>query len=211
MGIHVLLRKEIAKTIRLAILDGEYLPGQRVPVEPFCRKLEVSPTPVQDAMVILEQEGLVTIKPRSGVYVRTFTPEEIVDLLLVEGAIETLAIAKAAKRIHKRELVNLEALHHQFEQTPEPTAKEFRSYDRKFHSAIIKSSRSAILVELLAKQLSQIYLSRFYTATAPGRIAHSLKEHGAILESLRRHDPDRALASLQRHIERAVADFCQNG
>jgi DNA-binding GntR family transcriptional regulator len=162
-------------------------------------------------MVILEQEGLVTIKPRSGVYVRTFTPEEIVDLLLVEGSIETLAIVKAAKRIQRREIINLEALHHLFEQTPEPTAKEFRSYDRKFHSAIIKSSHSAILMELLTKQLSQIYLSRFYTATVPGRIAHSLKEHSAILESLRKHDPDRALASLQHHIERAVEDFCQNG
>jgi DNA-binding GntR family transcriptional regulator len=162
-------------------------------------------------MVILEQEGLVIIKPRSGVYVRTFTPDEIVDLLLVEGAIETLAIAKAAKRIQKRELVNLEMYHHQFEQIAEPTVKEFRNYDRKFHSAIIKSSHSGILEELLAKQLSQIYLSRFYTATAPGRIAHSLKEHGAILESLRRHDSDQAQASLQRHIERAVEDFCQNG
>ena len=164
MGIHRVMRHEIARAVRNAILRDEYLPGEKIPMEAICKRLEVSPTPVQDAMLILEQEGLVLIRPHSGVYVRTFTQEEIVDLAVVEVATESIAVRRGARNITASQISELKALQKKFTDLPQPTDKEFRAYDRKFHSTIIRCARSKVLEDLLEKQFPQIYLTRYYTA-----------------------------------------------
>jgi DNA-binding GntR family transcriptional regulator len=207
MALKILLRKEIAKTIRKSILSGQFQPGERIPIEYFTKKLHVSPTPVQDAFLMLEQEGLVVIKPHSGVYVRTFTREELVDVLLVEGMCESLAVSMAAKRITPSQLAAIEKWHQEFASNPSPEYRRFRNYDLKLHFMIVTSSRSQVLIDLLTKQLYQISLSRYYTSTAPNRLPHSIAEHEKIIKCLRERDSEGAEKAVRSHLESAVRDL----
>jgi len=207
MALKILLRKEIAKTIRKSILSGQFQPGERIPIEYLTKKLRVSPTPVQDAFLMLEQEGLVVIKPHSGVYVRTFTKEELVDVLLVEGMCESLAASMAAKRVTQSQLAAIEKWHNDFAKDPSSEYRRFRNYDLKFHSMIVTCSRSQVLIDILTRQLYQISLSRYYTSTAPNRMPHSIVEHGKIIECLRNRDPEGAEKAVRSHLESAVRDL----
>jgi len=207
MSLKILLRREIAKAIRKSILSGQFQPGERIPLDHFAKKLNVSPTPVQDAFLILEQEGLVVIKPHSGVYVRTFTKEELVDILLVEGMCESLAASMAARRVTQSQLAAIEKWHNEFVNDPSPDYRRFRNYDLKFHSMIVTSSRSQILIDILTRQFSQITLSRYYTSTSPNRMPHSIVEHGRILECLKNKDPEGAEKAVRSHLDSAVNDL----
>lgn len=202
-----LLRVRIADRIRNHILSGKVQPGERLSISDLAKSLKVSPTPIQDALLILEQEGLVVIKPRSGVYVKVFSQEEIVDLLKLEGACESIAVSMAAHRITPKQLSYLQKIHSGFKISKKISQRDFRNYDLKFHSSIIRFSGSPILIANLNKNLYQIQLSRYYTSAAPNRIRHSLKEHDEILNFLGEGDADKAEAALKRHISSAIADF----
>jgi len=207
MALKVLLRQEIAKAIRKTILSGQFQPGQRVPIEYFAKKLHVSPTPVQDAFLILEQEGLVVIKPHSGVFVRSFSKEELADILMVEGICEGYAASLAAQKITEGQLAQIEKLHADFLKDPNPDTKKWRNYDLKFHSLLVTSAKSPTLTEILTRQLFQINLSRYYTVTAPNRLPHSIKEHGDIISVLQKHDPKLAEETVRAHLESSVHDL----
>ncbi|MCX5973991.1 MAG: GntR family transcriptional regulator [Coprothermobacterota bacterium] len=103
-GLRRTMRTELVQLIREAILNREYLPGQKLVEEEICLKFGVSRTPIREALLVLEQEGLVDNQPHLGMFVVSFRREEIVDLLHVEAAMEGLAAAEAAKHIQPNEI-----------------------------------------------------------------------------------------------------------
>lgn len=202
------MRSELVHVIREAILNREYLPGQKLIEEEISAKYGVSRTPIREALLVLEQEGLVDNQPHVGMFVISFRREEIVDLLRVEAAMEGLAAAEAAKRITPEEIVELESLQHEMSSRQQPVGQEeFFDYDRKIHAMLVRCSGSPTLINILEKQLSLVYLCRFYTIRAPDRYAHSVKEHQAIIDSFKSHDSMRSEKAAQDHLESVIKDF----
>ncbi len=206
---HVMLRYELARVIREAILSGEYQPGDRIPEEEISQKLGVSRTPVREAIVILQQENLLEIRPRYGVFVRTFSNEELIDLLRVTSVTHGLSAYLAAQRITDRQLSSLRKVLAEYNQVSDPDWKLFRNMDRKFHSIIIKVANSPILTGIWENQNSQIILSRFYPLTFPERAKRSLAEHREIAECLARRDPESAEKLMRKHIDSALHDLTE--
>jgi DNA-binding GntR family transcriptional regulator len=206
--LHRTMRSELVGMIREDILGGRYLPGQRLLEEEISSKYQVSRTPIREAFVVLEQEGLVEIKPHMGVFVSSFSTEEIVDLLHVEAAMEGLAAAEAASKIRPREFAQLVALQEQMTLADVPMgAEQFYHYDQQFHSLLVRCSQSPTMIRILEKQLSQMYLCRHYTITAPQRYHHSIREHQEIIESIRLGDRKRAEKAAKDHLESVISDF----
>jgi DNA-binding GntR family transcriptional regulator len=203
------MRTKLAQAIREAILNRELLPGQKLPEAEMCAKYRVSHTPLREAFLMLEQEGLVRISSHVGVFVSSFSKTEVIDLLKVEAVMEGLAVAKAAQHISEQQVAELQELHQHAIAVPTsaPDLDAFYRYDRSFHSLLVAFSASPILIGILAKQLSQIYLCRFYTTIAPDRLQHSLKEHGQILQHLMDHDGQASQNALQVHLESVIRDF----
>ncbi|MCX5970615.1 MAG: GntR family transcriptional regulator, partial [Coprothermobacterota bacterium] len=202
------MRTRLAEVIREAILSREFTPGEKLAEGELCAKYQVSRTPLREALVVLEQEGLVEIRSHLGVYVTSLSNEEIVDLLRVEIALEGLAVSQAAGRITDQELAKLEELHEKIHQLAGlPDLATFYQYDRQFHALLVTFSSSPMLSKILEKQLSKIYLSRFYTTLAPNRLQHSVDEHKEIIQALRSHDPQGTRKALVRHLESVIEDF----
>jgi len=194
--------------MREAILNREYAPGQKLVEEEISTKYGVSRTPIREALLVLEQEGLVDNQPHVGMYVVSFRREEIIDLLRVEAAMEGLAAAEAAKRITQEEIAAFEALQEEMNSCQNPVGQEeFFDYDRKIHSMLIQCSGSPTLIGILEKQLSLVYLCRFYTIRAPDRYFHSIKEHQEIIDSFKNHDASRSEKAAQDHLESVIKDF----
>jgi len=200
----ILFRHEVTQKIRIAILNGKYPPGERLAVEKLAKEFGVSHTPVLAALVALEQEGLLVSIPHRGAFVRSFNDDEIVVLLRVIGVNEALAACIGAQRIDSRELREMKDLHAKALANPDISTKEFQAYDRKFHSKIVQSSHTDVLIDLLEKHLSQFYLSRYYIGRSQEWIQKSLAEHAKIIDALEKHDPELAEKVVKQHIESAI-------
>ena len=93
------LREVVFKTLRNAIIHGELKPGERLMEEKLAKSLEVSRTPVREAIRMLELEGLVVMLPRKGAEVARITVEDLQETLEVRMAVEDLAVRLASLRI----------------------------------------------------------------------------------------------------------------
>jgi len=202
------MRIKLAQVLRDAILNRSYLPGQKLAEGEFSTRYQVSRTPLREAFVVLEQEGLVEIRLHLGVFVAVLSDQEIIDLLRVEIALEGLAAAQAAVCITASQLVELQTIHQKIRELEGAQDLDaFYQYDRQFHSMLVAFSASETLVKIMEKQLSKIYLSRFYTTLAPNRLQHSITEHKEIIHGLRSHSPQKTRKALVRHLESVIEDF----
>jgi transcriptional regulator, gntR family len=93
------LREVVFKTLRNAIVHGEFEPGERLMEVTLAKRLGVSRTPVREAMRMLELEGLVVMIPRRGAEVARITAKDLSDALEIRMALEDLAAGLACKRI----------------------------------------------------------------------------------------------------------------
>jgi DNA-binding FadR family transcriptional regulator len=204
----------VARQLRQAILDGTYAPGDRLPIErELSERFEVSRSMVRQALLILEQQGLVRV--RSGVGGGPFVagpslPAAITALenllTLDQSSVDEFARAKfvlepvisayAAKSITTEDLdrlaANLDRTHQQVQRGEDITETAV-----EFHSMLINSTRNrflAVIVELLSRTLNRVPGP---TSADPWRI---LAEHQRILEALRRHEPDEVGRLTRDHI-----------
>ena len=93
------LRDSVLISLRQSILTGEMKPGERLMEIPLSKKMDVSRTPIREAIRILELEGLVTMTPRKGVVVAQISEESLRDVLEVRRSLDKLAITLACERI----------------------------------------------------------------------------------------------------------------
>jgi DNA-binding GntR family transcriptional regulator len=100
----------VSEELREAILSGEFEPGERLRTALLAKRFGSSRTPVREALVQLEGEGLVDIEPRRGALVRSFASADLIDLYEIRALLEPAAAARAAGRIEADRLDRLRAL-----------------------------------------------------------------------------------------------------
>lgn len=203
------IRGDLVRIIQDEILGKRYEPGQRIKEEEISRELGISRTPIREALVVLEQQGLIVQKPHRGTFVATFEPEEIVDLLRVEAVLEGLAASLGAQHRSDGQVKRLEDLNRsmlsKLKKRYDPEA--FYNYDRIFHYSLVDCSGSDTIIKLVEVHFAQIYLCRYYTITAPNRFQHSMDEHQEIVECLKRSDAVGAEKAARNHLQSVIRDY----
>ena len=99
-------RNRVYKQLRRAIIMGHRAPGERLSVDELCQLYGSGISPVRDALQMLGQEGLVSIKPRSGYFITSVTLKELRDMLELREILEVASIERAALRIAAYELIH---------------------------------------------------------------------------------------------------------
>ena len=108
-GDHNTLKHKVYADLRQAIIMGRRQPGDKIDVRQIARHYGTSITPVREAMQMLNQEGLIVIKPHSGFRVTRLTLKQLKDLLDLREILEVAAVERAASRITEAQLAELEA------------------------------------------------------------------------------------------------------
>jgi DNA-binding GntR family transcriptional regulator len=172
--------------------------------------LGVSRTPIREAMTLLEQEGFVRTRPRRGIYVVRKTKREIVEMIRVMAALESMAARLAAERAGDAEIADLHRLMDRF-RTPYHSAKggdgagrgerldEYSDANIAFHQAIIKMSGCALLAEMTENLFIHMRAIRKITIHQDNRAARSIAAHMRIIEALERRDSDLAERLAREH------------
>ena len=174
--------------------------------------LGVSRTPIREAMTLLEQEGFVRTRPRRGIFVVRKTKREIVEMITVMAALESMAARLAAERASTTDIARLRCLMAEFSAGNDgERLAEYSDANIAFHQAIIKMSGSALLAELTENLFIHIRAIRKITIHQDNRAARSVVDHMRIIEALERRDFELAERLAREHTLGLAAHVEQHG
>ena len=171
--------------------------------------LGVSRTPIREAMTLLEQEGFVRTRPRRGIFVVRKTKRELVEMITVMAALESMAARLAAERAGGTEIADLRRLMDAF-RAGERLA-EYSDANIAFHQAIIRMSGSALLAEMTENLFIHMRAIRKITIHQENRAARSITDHFGIIEALERRDSELAERLAREHTLGLAAHVEQHG
>lgn len=162
----------------------------------------MSRTPVREALLKLEAEGLLKLYPKKGALVLPVSAQEIVDVVETRLLVEQHAVAKVVHAVPARLIERLEeSLAEQCEHAAAGDLSAFAAADRSFHAEIVRAAGNRILAHLY-DQLRDRQL-RMGVATMhaePSRVAKNIAEHTEILQALRNGDERTAAEVVDRHV-----------
>jgi len=174
--------------------------------------LGVSRTPIREAMTLLEQEGFVRTLPRRGIYVVRKTKREIVEIITVMAALESMAARLVAQGAPDGDIAELRRLMDAFHDgTDGERLEEYSDANIAFHQAIIRMSGCSLLAEMTQNLFIHMRAIRKVTIHQDNRAARSIVDHMAIIEALERRDPDEAARLARDHTLGLAAHVEQHG
>jgi len=172
------------KELRRSIIMGHRKPGERLSLAEITSAYNTSITPVRDALHMLNQEGLVTIKPRSGYFVSNITLRELQELFEVREILELAAVERTAGRITDDCIAALSQVHAGYTGDDDESYDRYTDENRRFHYLIAEASGNQELAEMLGRLHDR--LARFMVLRGAGRTQVHTHEH--IVEALKAHD-----------------------
>ena len=193
------LADEVAVYIRRLVLTGVLKPGERIDQEAVSDALDVSRSPIREAVVVLGQEGLLSLSRNRGAFVADITPSDIAEHYELFGAVSGRAAALAAEQLSDDEIDELAAIHRRFERG---THAEMSVANHDFHRLINRNAprRTRWLLALLERSVPADY----YEFSA-GVYADAVADHEAILAAISHRDPDGARQAMEHHLRQGGA------
>ncbi len=189
------------------ILSGELAQGERIVLERMSEQLNLSITPIREALNKLAQDDLIRVTPRSSYEVISLGPEDISDILDLREMIETFALKTAGENLANFPVGLFRELFHKINSSG--SYKKFVETDIKFHEAIIAVSKNKKVARLYSYIRNPERVLMIPSAKIEGRIDTAVKEHLAILKAIESKDLKLAVEHLGSHIQRVKSLLLQ--
>ena len=166
----------------------------------LCGALGVSRTPIREALSLLEQEGLVRLVPRQGVFVVKKTKREILEMITVWAALESMSARLATEHATDEQLNELKTLFSEFENgKPTEHLSEYSDANIAFHQTIIRLGGCRLIAEMTENLFIHMRAIRKVTIRQDNRAERSIIDHMNIIEALLARDADRAERLVREH------------
>lgn len=199
------LSNRVYLSLRDAILSLEYRPGDILRKQPVCDRLDVSRSPVSEALGRLAAEGLVVILPQAGSFVARFSMEEIRESAFLREALELAAVEHLAPRITDDQLVELRRnLRVQQALVEDGDIAGFYEMDAEMHALLLSFTGFRRLAKMAETVWLQVSRARRLILPEPGRVAETLHEHHDIISALEARDADAARAATRLHLRQLL-------
>ena len=201
-NLHRSLSDIATDSIRNGIIRGEFKMGQAVTEAALSLSLNISKTPVREALSKLESEGLVVSEKNKGYRIFALTKQQYIDLSELRFALESQALRYGFERdrsglIEKLELI----LENMAGYLAVPDRETYQSLDNDFHHVFLQSCGNSALTKVYDKHQSVIVATRLRNLKKENITKHtSFEEHKLLLELLVSGNIDEAVSLLERHI-----------
>lgn len=197
------LKEHIYGVLRSAIMEMDIYSEDvdlRLDERKLAEQLGISRTPIREALAKLEQEGFVEIQPRKGVYVRPKTLEEVLEMVVVWAALESMAARLVTERASDDEIRSLRELG--VKHSPDSSRADIAEYSEaniKFHQRILELSRCSLLKSTADSLLQHMYAVRRRAMQEDDRVNRSVVDHMAIIEAIENREGDLAAMLVRDH------------
>jgi len=212
--IHNSLHDDVAADLRERIFEGELGPGSFLDELRLAQEMNISRTPLREALKVLTKEGLVRHEPRRGCFVAEVTEKDLDEIFPVLALLEGRCAYEAARNASDADIETLEVLHSRLARHAK--ARRINEYyDANFaiHEAIIRLADNRWLVQVIGDLRKIVKLARLQQLHAPGRLDQSLSEHLAVFAALKARDAEGADAAMRTHLTRqrgALRELARN-
>lgn len=208
------LHQEVAGTLREQIFAGQLAPGSFLDESALCESLQISRTPLREALKVLTAEGLLRHEPRRGCFVNEVTEQDLDDIFPVIALLEGRCAYEAARRATDADLAALATLHERLNgHARAGRINDYYATNFTIHEAIILLANNRWLALAIADLRKILKLARLQQLHAPGRLTQSLSEHMTVFAALQSRDSEGAEAAMRTHLLRqreALRDLMRN-
>lgn len=206
-----LLSQKVYRIIKRDIIRGRLASNTRLFEEKIAEQMEISRTPVREALRLLSAEGFVTLIPNYGIVVNQVSLQDLEEVLNIRLQLESYASYLAVSKVTDKDVVDLGNIIGQMEDAV--TSKDALTYsdlNSKFHKSIIKLSENKKLCEICDNLYEQ---SEHWIKAlgVPERLKYSLQEHKEIYHALKNKDEVNAKKSMKNHLKKVIANIRMNG
>jgi len=204
------LRDQVVKQIRAAIIEGRLKPLDHIREVVLTKQLGVSRTPVREALILLEREGLIVAEINRGSFVRAYTEEDVINIFTMRTNLEDFAGKLIIDKLDNDDIVYLESLiERQRLAIDGGDTKNIRTLDMSFHEYLVNKSNHPILIrswqELVAQIAALLHLRR---EAIPDYDEHRvIIDHQSIVNAYKKRDLQ-DLQAQNRRINERVAGEC---
>jgi len=202
------LDKLAYEKIKEAILTFQFLPNDALVEGELASQLGISKTPVRDALMRLEKEGLVTRIPYKGTYVSDINNQDMANIFTIRIVLEGLAIHLATELLTEDDFQQMQKLiTDHAEALKKGDVRGVSRINTEFHNIIVNCCSNPRLQQMLHNLDDHLKRYRLLSISQGTRTDKSVPEHQAILDALRARDPKRAEAAMQTHLTSAMQDL----
>jgi len=189
----------VRDVLRRAILAGELSGGARLVQAELAATLDVSTTPVREALRDLASEGLVRFDPHRGAIVTELDQDEVNDIYEIRRILEPHAMRQAAPLVTDTMLERLRKIHQRM--IDNAHSASFVDLNRVFHLAIYEAGASSRLLSIIRglEDAAVMYIGAAL-GTVPGLREDAIRDHEEILTALENHDVEAAVEAIGRHL-----------
>jgi len=197
------LKDHVYGELRQAILDAriyDEATDLRLDERTLAEQLGISRTPVREALARLAQEGLVEIQPRKGVFILRKTRDEILEMITVWAALESMAARLATERASEAEIVSLRRLASGFETTDARAhIDDYSEANITFHQRILELGKCPMLKDIADGLFVHVRAVRSRAMHESDRVTRSVADHLHIIEAIEARNGDLASTRVREH------------
>jgi DNA-binding GntR family transcriptional regulator len=195
----------IRTEIENAIKDGSLLPGDSIDEAELSSQYQVSRTPIREALIQLQAQGLLTSLPRGGMIVAKMDLQQLMALWELLAELEGVAVRLACQRMGADDLEMLLALHEKSRIHAETDdVAGWQQSNLEFHDLIYRATRNPYLRMELIRIRTRTGYYRRHAFGALGRIRASFEQHQVVVDAFRKGDSDAAVAAMVLHMRPAA-------
>jgi DNA-binding GntR family transcriptional regulator len=196
------LHEQAATRLRQMLVEGAIAPGAKLNERELCELLQVSRTPLREAIKMLASEGLVELLPHRGAIAVALDEQAVRHTFEVMGGLEALSGELAAQRITDEELAEVRAMH--YEMLAAYTRRDLSNYYRlnaQIHRAINAAARNPVLTATYDRINARLQALRFRSNQDGEKWKNAMREHEQMMEALAAHDAAGMRKVLASHLQ----------
>jgi len=203
LNTNVSFRDQAYAAIKQAIMEADIYAQKeeiRLDERQLSDALGVSRTPIREAMTLLEQEGFLRTVPRRGIFIVRKTKKEIIEMIEMWAALESMAARLATLNAPDEEIAKLRHIFDEFRTSgPADHLEEYSDANIAFHQAIIRLSGSHLMGKTIENLFLHVRAIRKMTISQRDRAQRSIEDHMRIIEALERRDTELAERLVRQH------------
>lgn len=193
----------VTASLREAILNGTFEPGEKLDQDQIAGELNVSRTPIREALKVLASEGFVEIRSYRGAFIPVISQQDIHDVFEIRWIVEPEIMRQATPIIPGAVLDQIEAMFRQDCDGDDMGGdRRFYEVDKEFHNIVAGYCQNRLLTEILDRMNNRIVRVRSFALHQPGpHLQLSRNEHFAILHAMRERDVPEAARLMEQHLK----------
>jgi DNA-binding GntR family transcriptional regulator len=197
-----LLREEVYSSVKEAILTGEIAPGEKLSISRLIKDTGISPTPIREAFLKLEQEGFVgRVLPKGGFIVLQLSTKDIEEIFDLRCLLESHAVTLSFEYITEKDIAELEKNVELSEQyILQKKFEKVSKLNTEFHDLLLGLCKHQKLISIINDLRDQIFQYRSIILRVPGRAKLSIQHHRRMIEALKKKNAKKLQSLTRQHI-----------